>query len=102
MVEGVRSLDYDLHLVVEHRLDTVIDHDYILDLGHGRVSEFGRPCDLRSPKNRDGAFSKMVDDTGPTTSSELRRRATPNLATAFLEEKEESEANESIQTRKTR
>jgi ATP-binding cassette subfamily C (CFTR/MRP) protein 4 len=59
-------------LAVAHRLDTVIDHDYILVLGSGKLLEFGAPADLiRSG----GAFSKMVEDTGDTMSENLRHRA---------------------------
>ena len=59
-------------LAVAHRLDTVIDHDFILVLGHGKVLEFGTPANLiRSG----GMFSKMIEDTGDAMSSDLRRRA---------------------------
>jgi ATP-binding cassette subfamily C (CFTR/MRP) protein 4 len=60
-------------IAVAHRLDTVIDHDYILVLGQGKVVEFGPPSELL--RNKGGAFDTMVEDTGETTSSELRRRA---------------------------
>jgi ATP-binding cassette subfamily C (CFTR/MRP) protein 4 len=63
-------------IAVAHRLDTVIDHDYILVLGRGKVLEFGRPCDLL--QRDDGPFSRMVNDTGPKTSIDLRRRALAN------------------------
>jgi ABC-type multidrug transport system fused ATPase/permease subunit len=53
-------------------LDTVIEHDYILVLGQGKVLEFGSPADLL---RSGGAFSKMVDDTGEVTARDLRRRA---------------------------
>ena len=45
-------------LAVAHRLDTVIDSDYILVLGKGRVLEFGSPADLLRKPN--GAFASMV------------------------------------------
>jgi len=60
-------------IAVAHRLDTVIDHDYILVLGQGRVLEFGPPADLL--RNQGGAFFTMVEDTGETTANELRQRA---------------------------
>jgi hypothetical protein len=53
-------------------LDTVIDHDYILVLGQGKVLEFGSPADLLKSG---GAFSQMVDDTGEINANELRQRA---------------------------
>jgi len=60
-------------IAVAHRLDTVIDHDYILVLGQGKVLEFGSPADLL--RKSGGAFSTMVDDTGEVTANELRQRA---------------------------
>lgn len=59
-------------IAVAHRLDTVIDHDYILVLGQGKVLEFGPPADLL---RSGGAFSTMVDDTGEISSNDLRQRA---------------------------
>ncbi|KAL7574291.1 hypothetical protein ACA910_012537 [Epithemia clementina (nom. ined.)] len=63
-------------IAVAHRLDTVIDYDFVLVLGHGEVLEFGSPADLLS--NRDSMFSCMVDDTGDSMSKTLREQA--NLA----------------------
>ncbi len=60
-------------IAVAHRLDTIIDHDYVLVLGQGKVLEFGPPCDLL--KNKGGPFFTMVEDTGETTAKELRERA---------------------------
>ena len=53
-------------LAVAHRLDTVIDYDYILVLGQGEVLEFGSPAELLLADNSDsgGVFARMVDDTG--------------------------------------
>jgi ABC-type multidrug transport system fused ATPase/permease subunit len=59
-------------LAVAHRLDTIIDHDYILVLGSGKVLEFGNPADLL---RSGGAFSKMVEDTGEAMSASLKRRS---------------------------
>jgi ATP-binding cassette subfamily C (CFTR/MRP) protein 4 len=58
---------------VAHRLDTVIESDLILVLGHGQVLEFGSPADLL--RTDGGAFASMVADTGETMSADLRRRA---------------------------
>ena len=60
-------------LAVAHRLDTIIESDLILVLGHGEVLEFGSPAELLRMEN--GAFASMVSDTGETMSSELRQRA---------------------------
>jgi ATP-binding cassette subfamily C (CFTR/MRP) protein 4 len=65
-------------LSVAHRLDTVIDHDYILVLGQGHVLEFGSPADLLKKGEEDeeeGHFSSMVRDTGECMSRALRQRA---------------------------
>jgi ATP-binding cassette, subfamily C (CFTR/MRP), member 4 len=60
-------------LAIAHRLDTVIDYDYVLVLGKGQVLEFGPPAELlRRPC---GYFASMVSDTGDTMSKELRRLA---------------------------
>lgn len=59
-------------IAVAHRLDTVIENDYILVLGRGKVLEFGTPAELL---RSDGAFSRMVNDTGDVTSKDLRQRA---------------------------
>jgi ATP-binding cassette subfamily C (CFTR/MRP) protein 4 len=60
-------------LSVAHRLDTIIDHDYILVLGNGRVLEFGPPADLLEKEG--GHFASMVRDTGEGMSRSLRQRA---------------------------
>ncbi|KAL7532152.1 hypothetical protein ACHAWF_004026 [Thalassiosira exigua] len=60
-------------IAVAHRLDTVIESDLILVLGHGKVLEFGSPAELiRRP---DGNFASMVNDTGQSMSQELKRLA---------------------------
>ncbi|CAJ1947757.1 unnamed protein product [Cylindrotheca closterium] len=59
-------------IAVAHRLDTIIDHDYILVLGLGKVLEFGPPAELiRSG----GTFCQMVDETGEIMSVNLKQRA---------------------------
>ena len=65
-------------LAVAHRLDTVIDYDYILVLGQGEVLEFGSPAELLLADNSDnsgGVFAHMVDDTGEAMSKSLREKA---------------------------
>ncbi|CAJ1953935.1 unnamed protein product [Cylindrotheca closterium] len=59
-------------IAVAHRLDTIIDHDYVLVLGLGKVLEFGPPAELiRSG----GSFSQMVEETGDRMSANLKQRA---------------------------
>lgn len=59
-------------IAVAHRLETIIDYDLVLVLGHGRVLEWGSPAKLLTDG---GAFASMVSDTGDSMSSDLRRRA---------------------------
>lgn len=59
-------------LSVAHRLDTIIESDYILVLGQGQVLEFGSPSELIE---KDGYFASMVRDSGDTMAQDLRRRA---------------------------
>lgn len=59
-------------IAVAHRLDTVIDSDFILVLDQGKVAEFGHPKELLSKAG--GKFSSMVDSTGETNSKILRNR----------------------------
>eukprot|EP00934_Nitzschia_sp_Nitz4_P006161 Nitzschia sp. Nitz4//scaffold366_size23882//2073//6107//NITZ4_008438-RA/size23882-processed-gene-0.30-mRNA-1//-1//CDS//3329549299//6151//frame0 len=59
-------------VAVAHRLDTVIEHDFIAVLGKGKVLEFGSPAKLL---RANGHFSKMVEDTGESMAQELTRRA---------------------------
>lgn len=59
-------------IAVAHRLETIIEYDFVLVLGHGHVLEFASPAKLLSAG---GAFASMVNDTGDTMSAELRRRA---------------------------
>ena len=60
-------------LAVAHRLDTIIEFDYVMVLGGGRVLEFGKPAELIRLEN--GSFASMVSDTGEAMASELRLRA---------------------------
>ena len=59
-------------IAVAHRLDTVIESDFILVLGHAQVLEFASPAELiRS----NGAFASMVKDTGESMSQTLQQLA---------------------------
>ncbi|KAM3389844.1 hypothetical protein ACQJBY_011791 [Aegilops geniculata] len=57
-------------LIIAHRLNTVIDCDRLLILSSGKISEFDTPENLLS--NEDGAFSKMVQSTGPSNAEYLK------------------------------
>jgi len=59
-------------MAIAHRLDTVIDYDYILVLGEGKALEFGSPADLIKSA---GIFSKMLDNAGENIANSLHKRA---------------------------
>lgn len=56
-------------ITVAHRLNTIMDNDYILVMGAGRAVEFGPPAELLS---NGGAFAELVDSTGPDSARALR------------------------------
>lgn len=60
-------------IAVAHRLESIIDYDLVLVLGHGKVLEFGAPADLIA---QGGTFCRMVNDTGESMAADLRHRAT--------------------------
>jgi len=59
-------------LAVAHRLETIIDYDLVLVLGHGHVLEFGPPAEFIA---RGGSFASMVNDTGDAMARDLKQRA---------------------------
>lgn len=61
-------------IVLQHRLNTIIDYDRVIVLDMGRVLEFNTPAMLLT--NRNSAFSALVDETGPENSALLRMLAT--------------------------
>lgn len=71
--EALKESFHDATIIaVAHRLDTVIESDFILVLGHAKVLEFASPAELiRS----NGAFAQMVNDTGETMSRKLHQLA---------------------------
>jgi ABC-type multidrug transport system fused ATPase/permease subunit len=64
--------DANIVKIAQHRLDTIIEDDYILVLRSGKLLEFGSPAELiRSG----GALIKVVEDTGGSMAAELKKRA---------------------------
>ncbi|KAI9198325.1 hypothetical protein LWI28_013908 [Acer negundo] len=57
-------------LIIAHRLNTIIDCDRILVLDAGQVVEHDTPETLLL--NKEGAFSRMVQSTGPANAQYLR------------------------------
>lgn len=76
-VHSVRLVDDEFHATHQSifrscRLNTIMDNDYVLVMGDGRMVEFGPPAELLS---RNGAFSDLVDSTGPESARALRNMA---------------------------
>jgi ABC-type multidrug transport system ATPase subunit len=69
-------------LTVAHRLDTVIDNDYIMVMDNGSVVEFGPPAKLIRDN---GAFGSMVMDTGGRMSKSLQYTAQKNERTGSID-----------------
>lgn len=63
-------------LTIAHRLHTVMDSDRVLVVHDGQAAEFDHAhCLLQNP---DGFLSKLVDETGFTTSRYLKQLAKQN------------------------
>ncbi|ENN81636.1 hypothetical protein YQE_01967, partial [Dendroctonus ponderosae] len=60
-------------ITIAHRINTIIDCDRVLVMDHGQAVEFAAPHELLEQKN--GHFAQMVEQTGPTMSSKLRKQA---------------------------
>ena len=60
-------------LTIAHRLQTVIRSDRVAVLGFGNIIEIGSPSELL--RNAEGAFTRLVEETGPATASALRLAA---------------------------
>ncbi|TPX74314.1 hypothetical protein CcCBS67573_g04418 [Chytriomyces confervae] len=64
-------------LTIAHRLNTVIDYDYILVLDDGKLVEFGEPASLleKACDQEDAFFSRLVRDTGDESQQALTKLA---------------------------
>ncbi|XP_044268658.1 ATP-binding cassette sub-family C member 4-like [Tribolium madens] len=60
-------------LTVAHRLNTIMDSDKVLVMDSGKVVEFEHPHLLL--QDEDGYFSKMVAETGPAMTQQLKQIA---------------------------
>jgi ABC-type multidrug transport system fused ATPase/permease subunit len=60
-------------LTIAHRLDTVIESDYVLVMEAGVLKEMAPPSQLLGDK--ESMFSKLVDKTGPQAAAALRTMA---------------------------
>lgn len=56
-------------ITVAHRLNTIMDFDYVLVMDKGKAAEFGPPSMLLE---QNGLFAQLVDATGPEGSKALR------------------------------
>lgn len=60
-------------VTIAHRLNTIMDYDYVLVMDKGRAVEFDPPAKLLSVAG--GVFSELVDATGIESSKSLRELA---------------------------
>jgi ABC-type multidrug transport system fused ATPase/permease subunit len=60
-------------LTIAHRLNTIMDYDYVLVMDAGHAVEFDSPNKLLEMKN--GVLSELVDATGADSSRALRELA---------------------------
>eukprot|EP00301_Raphidiophrys_heterophryoidea_P001087 c10543_g1_i1.p1 GENE.c10543_g1_i1~~c10543_g1_i1.p1 ORF type:complete len:1410 (-),score=317.84 c10543_g1_i1:416-4645(-) len=60
-------------ITIAHRLNTVIDYDKVLVLDAGKVAEYGSPYELLN--NDNGILTNLVNQTGESSSAELKIRA---------------------------
>lgn len=60
-------------LTIAHRLNTIMDSDKVMVMDMGMMIQFDHPHLLL--QNPNGHFSKMVEQTGPTMTEQLRNVA---------------------------
>ncbi|EFA04472.2 putative multidrug resistance-associated protein lethal(2)03659-like Protein [Tribolium castaneum] len=60
-------------LTIAHRLNTIMDSDRVLVMDSGKVAEFDHPHLLL--QDEDGHFAKMVAETGPAMTQQLKQIA---------------------------
>eukprot|EP00934_Nitzschia_sp_Nitz4_P008921 Nitzschia sp. Nitz4//scaffold84_size84139//32260//36378//NITZ4_005195-RA/size84139-processed-gene-0.16-mRNA-1//-1//CDS//3329559024//8911//frame0 len=60
-------------MTIAHRLETIMDYDFVLVMDFGKAAEFGHPADLL--ENESGIFSSLVEATGVDSSNALRELA---------------------------
>jgi len=77
-------------LTIAHRINTIIDADRVLVMDLGRVAEYDTPKNLLM--NEDGAFTSLVNDTGPEVSKFLKDVAFGRIK-PFLERKNDMEGD---------
>ncbi|TPX76311.1 hypothetical protein CcCBS67573_g02441 [Chytriomyces confervae] len=64
-------------LTIAHRLNTIIDYDYVMVLDGGKLVEFGEPATLleKSVETEDAFFSRLVSETGEDSQRVLTKLA---------------------------
>lgn len=68
-------------LTIAHRLNTIMDSDKVLVMEGGRMLEFDHPHSLL--QREDSHFLKMVEETGPAITIQLKDIAYESYKTKF-------------------
>ena len=73
-------------ITIAHRIETIIDNDFVIVMKHGRAVEKGTPRELLSKQPRDdritnveGEFAKLVLANGETKAQLLFEKAHPPI-----------------------
>ena len=67
-------------VTIAHRLNTIMDYDYVLVMDKGRAAEFDSPANLLSIE--DGVFSELVNSTGVESAKALRELAMNSVSSS--------------------